>query len=76
MMDRTRDYGHFVELYEPTPILLGVYELVRCRAGIRRHRPHPVVQTLVNRRNRRGQIIAREAWRNSRVSPRAKEQAK
>ncbi len=29
MMDCTRDYGHFVELYEPTPVLLGVYELVR-----------------------------------------------
>jgi hypothetical protein len=32
MMDCTRDYGHFVELYEPTPILLGVYELVRSAA--------------------------------------------
>jgi hypothetical protein len=32
MMDCTRDYGHFVELYEPTPVLLGVYELVRSAA--------------------------------------------
>ena len=29
MMDCVRDYGHFVELYEPTPVLLGVYDLVR-----------------------------------------------
>jgi hypothetical protein len=32
MMDCTRDYGHFVELYEPTPVLLGVYDLVRSAA--------------------------------------------
>ncbi|MEO0030426.1 MAG: hypothetical protein RIS94_184 [Pseudomonadota bacterium] len=29
MMDCVADLGHFVELYEPTPALLGVYELVR-----------------------------------------------
>ena len=29
MIDALRDYGHFVELYEPTPMLLGVYDLVR-----------------------------------------------
>ena len=29
MMDCVRAYGHFVELYEPTPMLLGVYDLVR-----------------------------------------------
>jgi hypothetical protein len=29
MMDCVRDYGHFVELYEPTPVLLGVYDVVR-----------------------------------------------
>jgi hypothetical protein len=29
MMDCIRAFGHFVELYEPTPMLLGVYELVR-----------------------------------------------
>jgi hypothetical protein len=32
MMDCRRDYAHFVELYEPTPVLLGVYELVRTSA--------------------------------------------
>jgi Glyoxalase/Bleomycin resistance protein/Dioxygenase superfamily len=32
MMDCVREYGHFVELYEPTPVLLGVYELVRSSA--------------------------------------------
>ena len=29
MIDAVRDYGHFFELYEPTPMLLGVYDLVR-----------------------------------------------
>jgi hypothetical protein len=29
MIDALRDYGHFFELYEPTPMLLGVYDLVR-----------------------------------------------
>jgi hypothetical protein len=29
MMDCVRDYGHFVELYEPSEALLGVYSLVR-----------------------------------------------
>lgn len=33
MMDCTRDYGHFVELYEPTPVLLGVYDMVRKAAA-------------------------------------------
>jgi hypothetical protein len=32
MMDCCRQYGHFVELYEPTPILLGIYEMVRSAA--------------------------------------------
>lgn len=32
MMDCMREYGHFVELYEPTPVLLGVYDLVRSAA--------------------------------------------
>ncbi|MET0545365.1 MAG: VOC family protein [Caulobacterales bacterium] len=29
MMDCRKTYGHFVELYEPTPPLLGVYKLVK-----------------------------------------------
>lgn len=29
MMDATKQFGHFVELYEPTPPLLGVYHLVK-----------------------------------------------
>ena len=29
MMDCVKTLGHFIELYEPTPPLLGVYELVR-----------------------------------------------
>ena len=29
MMDATRQFGHFIELYEPQPMLLGVYHLVR-----------------------------------------------
>jgi len=29
MMDCVRDYGHFVEIYEPSEVLLGVYSLVR-----------------------------------------------
>lgn len=29
MMDATRQFGHFIELYEPSPTLLGVYELVK-----------------------------------------------
>jgi hypothetical protein len=32
MIDCTKTYGHFVELYEPTPILLGVYETVKTAA--------------------------------------------
>lgn len=32
MMDCVATLGHFVELYEPTPILLGVYDLVRTAA--------------------------------------------
>jgi catechol 2,3-dioxygenase-like lactoylglutathione lyase family enzyme len=28
MMDATQQFGHFVELYEPSPPLLGVYHLV------------------------------------------------
>jgi len=28
MMDATRQFGHFIELYEPTPPLLSVYHLV------------------------------------------------
>lgn len=32
MMDCRRSLGHFVELYEPTPALVGVYELVRSAA--------------------------------------------
>ncbi len=29
MMDATRQFGHFVELYQPSPALLGVYHLVK-----------------------------------------------
>lgn len=29
MMDATRQFGHFIELYEPSPPLLGVYHLVK-----------------------------------------------
>ncbi|MFA5524816.1 MAG: VOC family protein [Tissierellales bacterium] len=29
MMDCVADYGHFVELYEPSPPLLGVYDTVK-----------------------------------------------
>lgn len=32
MMDCCREYGHFVELYEPTPVLLGIYDRVRSAA--------------------------------------------
>ena len=32
MMDCVAELGHFVELYEPTPQLLGVYDLVRSAA--------------------------------------------
>ncbi|HUD90430.1 VOC family protein [Sphingobium sp.] len=32
MMDCVATLGHFVELYEPTPQLLGVYDLVRSAA--------------------------------------------
>lgn len=32
MMDCRRELGHFVELYEPTPPLLAVYETVRTAA--------------------------------------------
>lgn len=32
MMDCVATLGHFVELYEPSPILLGVYEKVRSAA--------------------------------------------
>ncbi|MGK2908271.1 MAG: VOC family protein [Sphingobium sp.] len=32
MMDCVATLGHFVELYEPTPVLLGVYDLVRSAA--------------------------------------------
>ena len=32
MMDCVAELGHFVELYEPTPELLGVYDLVRSAA--------------------------------------------
>jgi Glyoxalase/Bleomycin resistance protein/Dioxygenase superfamily len=33
MMDCRAAYGHFIELYEPTPVLLGVYQLVRSAAA-------------------------------------------
>lgn len=29
MMDAVRDYGHFLELYEPSPSLNGIYDMVR-----------------------------------------------
>jgi hypothetical protein len=32
MMDCVAAYGHFVEMYEPTPMLLGVYDKVRTAA--------------------------------------------
>lgn len=32
MMDATRQFGHFIELYEPTPPLLAVYHRVRSAA--------------------------------------------
>lgn len=32
MMDATKQFGHFVELYEPTPPLLGVYHKVESAA--------------------------------------------
>ena len=28
MMDAVKQFGHFIELYEPSPPLLGVYHLV------------------------------------------------
>lgn len=33
MMDTVRDYGHFVELYEPLPPLLSLYDTVRSAAA-------------------------------------------
>jgi hypothetical protein len=32
MMDCCERYGHFVELYEPTPVLLGIYDMVKSAA--------------------------------------------
>jgi hypothetical protein len=32
MMDCVKTYGHFVELYEPTAVILGIYETVKTAA--------------------------------------------